>query len=88
MQFPLLLKYKAARLGTIVSEQPSQSAVADSVSLRLGHGSALTSHCDVIHSLAAASLPVGKGGTRSVPERVKTKEDFLKSPLYYFVIFK
>ena len=25
--------------------------------LRFGHGSALTSHCDVIHSLAAASLP-------------------------------
>ena len=40
---------------------PSPSAPPTPVSLRLGHGSALTVHRTVIHSLAAASLPGGRG---------------------------
>ena len=41
-----------------------QSANADSVSLRLGHGAALTCHRHVIHYRAAASLP--KRGAKAI----------------------
>ena len=41
---------------SLKSGDPSVS-FADSVSLRLGHGAALTCHRHVIHSRAAASLP-------------------------------
>ena len=45
---------------------PSVSLTLDSVSLRLGHGAALTCPRHVIHSRAAASLP--KRGAKGVDE--------------------
>ena len=46
-----------------------QSANADSVSLRLGHGAALTCHRHVIHYRAAASLPKRGAKAISFPHR-------------------
>jgi len=47
----------APHRGRLCLHHPSPSASPTPVSLRLGHGSALTVHRTVIHSLAAASLP-------------------------------
>ena len=47
------------------SGDPSVSLAADSVSLRLGHGAALTCYQHVIHYRAAASLP--KRGAKVCP---------------------
>ena len=48
--------------------QPLSQPAADSLSLRLGHGAALTCHRHVIHYRAAASLPKrgAKGAVRPV----------------------
>ena len=58
------------RLETTLSVSESSLSVTlcvPPVSLRLGHGSALTVHRTVIHSLAAASLPGGRGLVRTSP---------------------
>ena len=50
------------------SKAPHQSPNGDSVSLRLGHATALTVPRTVIHYRVAASLPTGEGFYKSVGE--------------------
>ena len=45
----------------IFAVNPSVSLVADSLSLRLGHGAALICHWHIIHYRAATSLPLAQG---------------------------
>ena len=56
-------------LFTIITPPPRRSAVP--VSLRLGHGAALTAHRAVIHSRADASRPSSEGADRIVPLRLR-----------------
>ena len=57
---------------------PSVSLSLDSVSLRLGHGAALTCHRHVIHYRAAASLP--KRGAKGVDENPSVSLSLPKLP--------
>ena len=57
---------------------PSVSLTLDSVSLRLGHGAALTCPRHVIHSRAAASLP--KRGAKGVDENPSVSLSLPKLP--------
>ena len=57
---------------------PSVSLTLDSVSLRLGHGAALTCHRHVIHYRAAASLP--KRGAKGVDENPSVSLSLPKLP--------
>ena len=50
------------------------SRLRDSVSLRLGHGAALTCHRHVIHYRAAASLP--KRGAKGAVQLLRQCETF------------
>ncbi len=59
---------------------PSSPAKAGAVSLRLGHIAALTTHCVVIHSRDAASLPRGEASRKAY--RTKNLKPLRKSKLF------
>ena len=61
-----------------------QSANADSVSLRLGHGAALTCHRHVIHYRAAASLP--KRCSKRPPTTPNSSRCKMQRELFYFFL--
>ena len=61
-----------------VDENPSVDLTVDSVSLRLGHGAALTCHRHVIHYRAAASLP--KRDAKGVDENPSVSLSLPKLP--------
>ncbi len=50
----------------------SVNSIPITVSLRLGHATALTPHCGVIHYCGVASLPLGKAKKKfSLPDKGK-----------------